>query len=702
MRKAIKAIVSCLLAGCSMMQFAACKDKEIELKGIQLDYFDASKQSDGSMDSQYFYRNDLNVFGGDADVIWVPEDRHVSQDGEDEYGGWYYMYTSGNDGVEMITETDHKASISCLRSRDLNDWELCGAVDNGYSLLVGKNQSECWIKSHTWAPEVRYEANTEKYYMFFNAIAYDNPGEVTEEVQYYNTKENFYDNFYMCIAASDTPVGPFRILTSEDYYADLYGSREEAIANLNAEQQETFEKTGKIGNLSGKYIDEKNPQVNFGYDLNLDYVFVPIDLDPFFAEDGTLYVYFSRHGSTGHASGCLWGMKFKDFLTPDYESLTMITERNYEYVTDENVTERTNESQYTLHNCFALLPSNNKEEELRSYLESHKNGDSSVDQDGNVWEKDADGRWEKSGYNHESGINEGPYMYYKDGRYFLCYSPRGFSWPNYDVKQAISDSPLGVFMKLPTMPGSVMSRGYGTYTSFEMSGTGHNALIEKDGELFCIYFAHSDPYNGNVSSTDGRAYAFDRVFIIDDPTYGKLLYGNGPTKTVQYKPNHVTGMHNVAPDATVTVSNGDKDSAKYLNDELFVVHEYFKYMEFTSDGKTQITLKFDQPKTIAAVMVYNTFMYEYAFSKIDSILFKVEERPSWLADDVDFNGYAFIKDVGFNTDYIKEDTKQISFGAASVASFKEIKVSEITITVSQKIDTSNQTIKISDIVVLGK
>ena len=696
MRKLANVLISALLICVMVLPLAACGKKEVKLKGIQLDCFDASKVSDGSMDSKYFYRNDLNVFGGDADVIWVPEDR------DPEYGGYYYMYNSGNDGVELITADDHKATIACTRSKDLNDWELCGAVDNGFSVWLGKDQSECWIKSHTWAPEIRYDNTTKKYYMFFNAVAYDNFGEVTEEIQYGNTQKVLYDNFYICICVSDSPVGPFKILTSESYYTDLYGSRDAAIDNLNEKQKGLYEKTGKIGNLNGKYVEEKNPQVNFGYDLNLDYVFAPIDLNPFIADDGTLYMYFSRHASTGHKSGCLWGMKFKDFLTPDYDSLTMLTEKNYEYVTDENVTVRTDESQYTLHNCFALLPSNEDESELRAYLESHNTNDTATDEDGNIWHKDNDGRWEKDGWNHESQINEGPHMYYKAGRYYLCYSPRGFSWPNYDVKQSIGDSPLGIYKKLPTMPGSVMSRGYGTYTSFEMSGTGHNTFVEKDGELFCIYFAHADPFNGNVSSTDGRAYAFDRVFIIDDPTYGKLLYGNGPTKTVQYKPNHVTGMKNIAPEATITVSNGDKNSVKYLNDELFVVHEHFKDMEFSTNGKTQITLKFDQPKTIAAVMVYNTFMYEYAFSKIDSVLFKVEERPSWLGEDVDFNGYAFLKDIGFNTNYIKQDTKQISYGAASVASFKEIKVSEITITVSQKIDSSNDTIKISDIVVLGK
>ena len=61
----------------------------------KMDYFADDGTHGEQYDSNIFYRNDLKVFGGDADVIYV------SKEEDDEYGGWFYMYTSGNDGVVL-------------------------------------------------------------------------------------------------------------------------------------------------------------------------------------------------------------------------------------------------------------------------------------------------------------------------------------------------------------------------------------------------------------------------------------------------------------------------------------------------------------------------------------------------------------------------------------------------------------------------
>ena len=82
-----KVFLALLLALTFAVSFTACGTK---LGGFKLGAFVLSDESD-EFDSKYFYRNDLNVFGGDADVIWVPEER------DSEYGGWFYiclLYTS--------------------------------------------------------------------------------------------------------------------------------------------------------------------------------------------------------------------------------------------------------------------------------------------------------------------------------------------------------------------------------------------------------------------------------------------------------------------------------------------------------------------------------------------------------------------------------------------------------------------------------
>ena len=50
------------------------KSKVTSASGIELDCFVNQSNSD-EYDSSLFYRNDLYVFGGDPDVIWVSEEQ---------------------------------------------------------------------------------------------------------------------------------------------------------------------------------------------------------------------------------------------------------------------------------------------------------------------------------------------------------------------------------------------------------------------------------------------------------------------------------------------------------------------------------------------------------------------------------------------------------------------------------------------------
>ena len=629
--KKIKVFFSLLLTLAFALSFTACAG---DLSGFKLGAFVLSDESD-RFDSKYFYRNDLNVFGGDADVIWVPDER------DSEYGGWFYMYMSGNDGVPVQLEPDgSRSAVTVLRSRDLNDWELCGAVSDGFGVRI---ESDEWIIQHVWAPEVVYNEKDGKYYMYFNAFA---PFKSDEEPWFNVQSDNMYDRFYGAVLMADDPVGPFRLATSERYYGDA------TKANLN-----------------GQVITGRTPQINVTAQFGLDYVFSVIDFSPFFDENGDFYLYFVRHMSTGHDHNCMWGVKMKDMITPDYDTLTMLAACNYESVEYVGGAARYDEDAYVKTGYFGT--------------------DSGTERDET---KDA-GLW-----GDEGAINEGPHMYYADGRYYLIYSPQGFASPTYDTKQAIGDSPLGPFKKLPWYPSVIMGKND---TNDYMTGTGHCAFVEMGGELFCIYWVHADPFSGETSASDGRIYGFDRVYLVEDAVYGKLLYGNGPTKSVQPKPYGVTGRKNVAPEATVSATNAYNDTLHYLNDGLFVTHQYYSEREFTSKGKTTITFKFDVPKKINAVLVYNSFDYDYAFSGLEGISFKLSEKPSWynLSEYVD---ECFIENIPFIKDYYDAENKFMRQGGASVVSFDDITVSEVKIVVSSKISDANKEIKISDVVILGE
>ncbi len=719
---ALVLVVALCIAGCDA-------DDENKLYGFALGHYDAA-DADGALDSDYFYRNDLTVVGGDADVEWVPEER------DPVWGGYYYMYCSGNIGEGHLTVykdgtahttapttreaaaevVDHKATIICVRSKDLNDWEPVGAVDGIYACYF---QSDSWMWRWNWAPEVIYDENSGKYYLYMNSASYNNYGEVDEETQYGNDSLNTYDTFHVGIYVSDTPAGPFVQVESESYYEGL------TYEEMNDAQKATYDATGKLSNLNGKVLTHRNPTINFTYDLGLDEGdnFTVLDLDPFFDDDGTLYLAFARSGSSlkdgSHRENCGWIVRMKDMVTPDLETLTFVNANNFEYVTDENVgstpKERADESAYTKHNCFAIPvgSSINYGKDIKAKLEAelaaNPNAGNKATIEGETgtetWTKGLDGIWIKDGWDNESTINEGQHLWKEGDRYYLTYSPRGFFDMNYDAKQSISDTGiLGPYYKLPQKEAVVVGRGWGDYINADMSGTAHHAFVEVDGEMFVIYYVHADPTTVENGAINGRWYAFDRVVTYEHPTYGTLLVSNGPTKNVQYKPSTYTGLTNVASQAIVTATDCEEDTVKYLTDGLVPCYEHLFDKQFVANGKTTITLKFNKAVTISALMVYNTMEYDYAFSSIDSVQFHLAKASDWMDEEHAHLRDCYIKDVGFCTDYIDTELRKISTGSASAISFNEITVDEITITISAKIDGSddNTAIKISDIVVLGK
>ena len=663
---------------CSVIMMAGCKDKGtvVGAEGFSLQAF-SDVNTGREYDSKYFYRNDLNVFGGDADVIYVSEEE------SEEYGGYFYMYTSGNDGVVLQQYSDHRSAITCLRSKDLNDWELCGAVDDGFSCYIENSE---WILARTWAPEVVRNPQNGKYYMYYTAQApwHEDVDDPNNELPKKTTTANAEDQFNGAVLVSDTPVGPFYLANSEE------GRYFNGQPNLNGDM---------LGKLS--------PQINiYGYFHNNDIAgfegqrlnteFSIIDISPIVTSTGELYITFARHRSTNHpttcinandptnpkstSTQCLWVMKMKeDWVTPDYETLTMVADIDYKTVTRN-----------TQYPCWDEENGYN----LEGYFKENQE----------TWENYNDGE-----SNGEGNINEGAQLFEKDGRFYLCYSPRGYASRKYDVKQAISDTGIyGPYTKLP----SDYARVFGTNLAkndpyIGMTGTGHHAFVEVNNELFCVYYAIADPLNGDSATNDGRVYAVDRLDFVNVDGYGQLMYGNGPTSTLQFKPDITTGLHNVMLDegVSISVTNGDKNTIKYLNDNKVIAQNVYNYMQFSFKDRTEITINFATPKEISAISVANAYEYDYGFSGLDGIIFNLAEKPSWYPEDKEYVNKAYIKDIGFNESYcrVNDFGNYILTGAASNVSFSTVKVNSITIVVSDKLSSEGgDTMKISEIKVLGK
>ena len=718
-----------LAASMSFGFFTACD--EVAAEGFRLDAF-TDGSVDGAYDSANFYRNDMTVFGGDADVIWVSE-----EEGGEEYGGWFYMYTSGNDGVYMQEYTTHKAAVTCLRSRDLNDWELCGndgVRNEGFSAYIDNDE---WIQSYVWAPEVTYNPckcagecekprEHNKYFMYFNARAFWKTGSSTaaynaddmgldgsDLLECVEGQTQWSDRFCGAVLMSDTPVGPFKLANGERYYG------EENAKNLNGW---TMKKMSPQLNLTkqiqipvddpteidGQKIKERftradhtpaDKDQNGYYDLEeLGLTFSMIDLSPMWV-DGELYLYFARHmdnddvhnDSTNkfhHDHNCYWVVKMKDMITPDWTTLTSLTNPNWQMIseTENSKLYRWDESLYERKGHFYQLNEQATDYDAQTYVDALTGETVSAEDNKYMWE----------------AINEGGQaIAHTDAngktRYYLCTAQRGVSDNLYSVTQAVSDSPFGPFYKIPHDEGGVV---YGkSLTNDFASGVGHHAFIEVENELYCSSYVHADPYNGGKVGDDGRIYVVDKLSFVETEKHGTLLYGNGPTQALQPKVRVASGKTNVALQAKVKV-DGDKNTAKYLNDGNFVAYETYKDWEYQANGSTTITLTWDTPVTISAVMVYNSYDYEYAFSQVDFINFKLAEKPSWYTAE-DYPGKAYIENIPFSADHYSEGGKYMRAGGSALASFDEIKVTSITIKISQKLSSSNKEIRISDIVVLG-
>jgi beta-xylosidase len=94
---------------------------------------------------------------------------------------------------------------------------------------------------------------------------------------------------------------------------------------------------------------------------------------------------------------------------------------------------------------------------------------------------------------------EGPFMFRKDGKYYLMWSEGGWTGPNYSVAYAIGDSPMGPFKRI----GKVLQQDPAIAT-----GAGHHSVLRvTPGERWYIVY-HRRPL--------GETDANHRVTCIDE------------------------------------------------------------------------------------------------------------------------------------------------------------------------------------------
>ena len=359
-----------------------------------------------------------------------------------------------------------------------------------------------------------------------------------------------------------------------------------------------------------------------------------IDASPFIDPvTGDRYLYFSYYDSFDQSE--IFGMKMTDWFTPDYSTLKQLTAVGWLSV--------------------------------------------KAKQNSDITKKTAEGT-----------INEGPFMLYDNGIYYLTFSVYGYTSENYQVRQALGTSPLGTFNKVAVEDGGAVVATDSNWS--DVTSSGHHSFVRCGDEIFIAY--HTFKNRTDISS--GRALAVDRVEFVQNSKGQKVLHTDGPTYSLQALPELVSGYKDIAGSAQISSDNTAAGSdVKYLNDNIIKLKNYDLATEYeTKSGTADITLSWSEYKTARAIMVYNSYDYEKSFVEIKNIkiYYKGSDGKQHVAETgkikYDFDFYSSVSEEVMNP------------GGSAVVEFDDLPINKIEITIVSPSDSEG--VCLSEISVLGK
>ena len=357
--------------------------------------------------------------------------------------------------------------------------------------------------------------------------------------------------------------------------------------------------------------------------------FSAIDAEPFLdPTDNQKYLLFTHDKGAGYSSSSTYIMKMNEWWDPDYSSVTCISQTGVTSI----------------------------------------GGSNEID---------------------EGTVNEGPFMFYHDGLYYLTFSVNTYLESTYQVRQAVGKSPMGPFTKIDVDKGGtiITTDGLNIYTN----SSGHHSFIKVGDQLYISYHT----FLNDSDIVEARKIRFDKISFVVNQDGIPVIYANGPTVTMQPLPSLISGYKDIASNADVKATNVAKGSSAYwLNDGTIKMHENSLVQEtIFNKGKSKITLNWDDYVTSKAIMVYNSSDYDTSFTQIDNI------RIFYKNDGKE--GYIDTGKLVFNYDiFAEEDYKCIFVGSSIAIEYQDMLIKQIQITVSKS--KGNGNIAIPEITVLGK
>lgn len=674
----------CLAAGVALClalgTLAGCGGEQ----AYRLPHFDGT--GEGTFSSELFYQNEMTMFGADPSVIYI-------SDTESEDYGYFYLYpTSDYDfGVQ---------AFAAYRSRNMIDWEFVGAAFDP--------EDGSWAKTRLYAPEVVYDSEAKKYFMFFSAQGYD------RDNLYFESKADLSE--YNRVKADVNAQGIEPLESEIANYSTQFGEEGE-VDGYTSEQTEIVRSALK---------DYQERKVNLGSDAQRILTLT---------REAVLKIKTVKLATKSGATEYSLGVAVSDSPRGPFKQYTNISGTE-EY--DENKREIGLDTPYVMHEDFYENCSDEVKEKLQDIMcmiDAHPfeapNGDKYLyfsatypSQEyiyglkiGKSWTDDpdwdsvtpllrhryktVDGKVRTDYLENSNRIDEAPFVYYdaETQKYYLTFSINGCFDKTYCVAQAVGDTPLGPFTKIDRSKGGFVISSDPSWD--HVAAPGHHSFVSYGGKL---YIAYQGLYNCKYGGGSGmnRGVCVDEVKFVTNQDGQKVMYANGPTRAPMPLIGDDAEYHNIAGEATVTAAGQKGDvSASVLNDGLITYTQYHDLVkEFEmKKGKTTITLSFDGYRTIRAIQIFNSKNLETAFKKIDRIEFDftyTDENGTEITDT------AYIGDLMFDFDrYITEWNGELADvmrpGGSVCVEFNELKVKTIRIIVN-----ADAPANISEIFVLGK
>lgn len=309
-------------------------------------------------------------------------------------------------------------------------------------------------------------------------------------------------------------------------------------------------------------------------------------------------------------------------------------------------------------------------------------------------------------------VQEGAFMYYRNGKYYLTCSINGYMDPEYTVIQMVSDRPDGGFRKLTQAENGFMLSGDNGGNK-SATGTGHHCFFEANGKLYICYHRHTLPN----SIAEGRVLAIDEIkwVTIQDKNGNDLdvMYVNGPTVTVQPTIRTDAEYRDISEKGTVSLVNGEiasDSSLDYLNDGLLsynlnfnqeFLNKYVKETEITTTTTFEMT--FAQTENVRGIMIYNSKYQDKIFRSIKDMEFLTEENgveKTYYISELQLDEKTNIVYNEYEALFGNKVIDAVTYGGGVYAEFNALNVKKIRFTV--EIPQGQSRVGISEIAVMGK